>query len=278
MLDARLGVIERIRRMEHLLARSEQARVASAMMKGFSHELGNQVQIVKLSALELARRLSGLHMPPIDGPPLGVSPAASRPAMAAWTTISGPDGSSTVAAGRSGHSPAPRLELEELLTDMTSAADAVGTVLAQMFAAARPSDRDIIGPPVANLIRAAIDTVRPAVPSWLELRIELAETVQSYASAEELEAMVLSAILDAAHANHITLVVRERVIQSKRWVELLRFDDRHQMADGELAQMFEPHSLLHIVAAVAKVAGGDASVAPGRAGLELAVELPVAGV
>lgn len=278
MLDARLGVIERIRRMEHLLARSEQARVAAGMMKGFSHELGNQVQIVKLSALEIARRLGSLPMPAIDGPPLVVSPSASQPSMAAWTTHAG----APIAAGErrpaNGHSPAPRLELEELLSDMTSAADAVGGVLAQMFAAARPSDRDMIGPPVANLIRAAVDTVRPAVPSRLELRIDLAETVQSYASAEELEALVLSAILDAGQANHITLMVRERVIQNKRWIELLRFDDRHHMADGELAHMFEPHSLLHVVAAVAKVAGGDASVAPGRAGLELAVELPVAGV
>jgi hypothetical protein len=49
------------------------------------------------------------------------------------------------------------------------------------------------------------------------------------------------------------------------------------MPDGELAHMFEPHSLLHVIAGVAKVAGGDASLAPGRSGLELAVELPVAG-
>jgi hypothetical protein len=36
------------------------------------------------------------------------------------------------------------------------------------------------------------------------------------------------------------------------------------------------HTLLHIVAGVAKAAGGEASLAPGRGGLELAVELPVA--
>jgi hypothetical protein len=170
-----------------------------------------------------------------------------------------------------------RLELDELISDMAAAADAATSVLAQMFAAARPSDRDVIGPTVTQTVRAAVDVVRPAIPSSLELRIELADNVETYASAEELEAMVLAAVLDAAAANHITLVLRERVIQNKRWVELLRFDDRHHMPDGELAHMFEPHSLLHVIAGVAKVAGGDASLAPGRSGLELAVELPVAG-
>ena len=81
--------------------------------------------------------------------------------------------------------------------------------------------------------------------------------------------------LDAGNAERISLVLRERTIQNKRWVELLRIDDRHHLADGDYAHMFEPHSLLHVVAGVAKLAGGDASLAPGRGGLELAVELPV---
>jgi hypothetical protein len=233
MLEARLALIDRVRRVEHLLARAEQARIASQLMKGFSHELGNQVQIVKLCALELARRAT---------PPGGQVPP----------------------------------NIAELVTDMTTAADQTASVLLQMFAATRPSDRDVIGPVVSHAVRAAVDFARPAVPSSLELRIELADTVQTYATAEELEAMVLAAVLDACAANRMTLLLRERVIQNKRWVELLRFDDRHHMMDGELAHMFEPHSLLHVVAGVARAAGGEASLAPGRAGLELAVELPVA--
>jgi hypothetical protein len=66
------------------------------------------------------------------------------------------------------------------------------------------------------------------------------------------------------------------VISGKRWVEILRIDDRQQFNDGELAQMFEACSLLHVVVTAAKQAGGEASLAPGRGGLELAVELPVA--
>ncbi len=425
MLDARLGVIERIRRIEHLLARSEQARIAAALMKGFSHELGNQVQILKLSALELARRLAtddregvdpdaavvdgvdGLSVDGFVSPSLSLNAAAlaagfaatipsasgsspSLPAASSDGSSQGngsngashgngssqgdsnngasrgnraahgngsahgngngsahgagakssqySDGASSRSAGtmssqhadgvssrsamgsqrntddaasmragamsshvdgasssrsRSLHvhgtslqaqraeakraeAARSRLELDELVAGMTAAADASASVLAQMFATARPSDRDVIGPAVVEAVRAAVDVVRPAVPAALELRIELADTVQTYACAEELEAMVLAAVLDAASATHITLVLRERVIQNKRWVELLRFDDRHHMSDGELAHMFEPHSLLHVVAGVAKAAGGDASLAPGRSGLELAVELPVA--
>lgn len=229
MLEARLALIDRVRRIEHLLARGEQARIAAQLMKGFSHELGNQVQIVKLCALEIARR------------------SAQAP-----------------------------VQLDELIKDMSDAADQTAIVLAQMFAAARPPDRDLVGPAIANTIRTAVDQSRPAIASTIELRIDLADTVATYVSAEELEVLVFAALLDAQQANRITLVLRERTIQNKRWVELLRIDDRHHMPDGELAHMFEPHSLLHVVAGVAKVAGGEASLSPGRSGLELAVELPVA--
>lgn len=229
MLEARLGLIERIRREEHALALHEQARVAAALMKGRSHDLGNMVQIVKLSALEIARRL-----------------------------------------------PQTDADIQELVTDLTHAAEQATAVLAEMFAAARPSDRTLVGPPVAQSARAAVDLARPAIASSIELRIDLAESVQTYASAEELEALVLAALLDAHQAVRILLLVRERTIQNKRWVELVRIDDRHHLPDGELAHMFEPHSLLHVVAGVAKAAGGEVSLSPGRTGLELAVELPTA--
>lgn len=235
MLEARLGLIDRVRRVEHLLARAEQARIAAQLMKGFSHELGNQVQIAKLCAVEIARRVDDFA---------------------------------------NAHDKVP--DVRELITDMTSAAEQTGIVLAQMFAATRPSDRDVIGPAVSRAVRAAVDLARPAVTSAIELRIDLSDAVQTYATAEELEAMVLAAVLDAGNALTIQLLLRERTISGKRWVELLRLDDRHHMPDGELAHMFEPHSLLHVVAGVAKAAGGESSLAPGRSGLELAVELPVA--
>jgi hypothetical protein len=87
--------------------------------------------------------------------------------------------------------------------------------------------------------------------------------------------MVLAAALDARDATRVAFVLRERLIQGKRWVELLRFDDR-QIQEGDFAEMFESCSLLRVVAGCAKEGAGEASLSPGRNGLELAVELPVA--
>lgn len=227
VLEARLGLIDRIRRVEYTLAREEQVRTAGALMHGRAHELGNMVQIVKLSALELARR-------------------------------------------------AQNEAVKELVADMTEAAENATTILADMVRAARAQDRAIVGPAVAQIVRAAVDLARPALASTIELRVEIADNVLSFATGEELEALVLAALLDAQQAVSITVVVRERTLQGKRWLELLRLDDRHHLHEGELAQMFEPHSYLHIVAGVAKQAGGEVSLAPGRSGLELAVEMPIA--
>lgn len=231
MLEARLRLIDRIRRVEHTLAQGEQVKVAAALMKGRSHDLGNQVQIVKLSALELERRAK-------DRPECG--------------------------------------DLLELVTDMRQAADQAAVVLAEMFAAARPSDRELAGPVVTAAVRAAVDSARPALAGAVEVRIDLDDTVHTFASADELEALIVAAMLDASSSTRMSIAVRERVIQQKRWVEILRADDRQQFGDGDLAHMFEPHSLLHVVAGVAKLAGGEASLSPGRGGLELAIELPVA--
>lgn len=231
MLEARLRLVEHIRRVEHALARDEQAKVAAALMKGHSHELGNLLQIVKLSAVELERRVQGR------------------------------DGCA---------------DLVELTTDMRQAGDSAATVLGAMFAVARPAGRTEVGPIVGHAVRAAVDLARPAFAGTLELRIDLADTVHTHSSADELETMILASLLDAVKATHVAIVVRERVISGKRWVEILRIDDRQHFDDGELGAQLEAGSLLHTVASAAKQAGGDVSLAPGRGNLELAIELPVA--
>jgi hypothetical protein len=227
MLEARLRLIDRIRRVEHTLARDEQAKIAAALMRGRSHDLGNHIQVVKLTAYELERRA------------------------------------------------ADRADFLELIADMRVSAEEASTLLVEMVAATRAADRVEVGPVVTHTVRAAVEQGRAAVPGSLELRIDLDDTVHTYASTEELEAMVLAAILDAKSSTRMTIVARERLIQGRRWVEILRVDDRQQFGDGELAHMFEPHSLLHVVAGAAKMAGGEASLSPGRNGLELAIELPV---
>jgi hypothetical protein len=228
MLEARLALIERIRRVEHALAHAEQARVATALLKGRAHDLGNTVQVVKLSALEIARRLDG------------------------------------------------RADVAELVADMAGAADHASDVLQQMMASARPADRKLAGPVVSHTVRAAIDLARGALLAPIELRIELDDTVHTFCAADELEALVLAAALDASSATRLAFTLRERLVQGKRWVELLRVDDRQHFGDGELAHMFEESSLLRVVAGCAKEAQGAVSLSPTRGGVELAVELPVA--
>lgn len=226
MFEARLGVIERIRKVEHALAHAEQARIAQAVMRGRSHDLGNAIQIVKLTSLELSRRITDP-------------------------------------------------ETKQLIVDMNVASDEATKHLAEMVNLARPPDRRTVGAIVSHTVRAAVELVRPAMVTPIDLRIDIDDTVHTYCTSEELEAVVMAGALDAIGASKITFVVRERLIQNKRWVELLRFDDR-QLHDGDYAQMFEECSLLRVVAGAAKEGGGEASLSPGRAGLELAVELPVA--
>jgi nitrogen-specific signal transduction histidine kinase len=236
MLEARLELLDRIRKVEHAIAHAEQASTATALMRGRAHDLGNAIQIVKLSSLELSHRVAELNRP----------------------------------------------DIVELIADMQAEADKATTVLANMIDATRNADRIQYGPVISHAIRAAIETARPAFLTPIELRIDLDDTVHTYCSAEEIEAIVFASALEAAGsprsstgATRMTFSIRERVIQSKRWVELLRIDDR-QVHDGDYAHMFEAGSLLKVVAQCAKAAGGEASIAPGRSGLELAVELPVA--
>ena len=235
MLEARLELVERIRKVEHAMAHAEQATTAAALMRGRAHDLGNAIQVVKLTSLELQHRVAELNRP----------------------------------------------DIVELITDMQAEADHAAKVLADMIDATRSADRMAYGPVISHAIRAAIEAARPAFLTPIELRIDLDDTVHTYSSAEELEAIIFASAIEAAGsrsttaATRMTFAVRERVIQSKRWVELLRIDDR-QVHDGDYAHMFEAGSLLKVVAQCAKAAGGEASIAPGRGGLELAVELPVA--
>jgi hypothetical protein len=55
-LQVRLELLERVRTIELALARAEHARAAASLVRGRTHELGNQVQILRLASIELERR------------------------------------------------------------------------------------------------------------------------------------------------------------------------------------------------------------------------------
>jgi len=214
----RLALIERIHEVEVALARDQHAATAAQLMRGRSHELGNQVQILKLASLELERRAT-------------------------------PDQA-------------------ELIGDMRTAADQAAIVLDDMMAAARPPERSSVGPAFAPAVRLSIEEARGGVKAAVELRSELGDGAVTRATAEELSAIVFALLLDADDAKSITIMLRERQINKKPWVELLRFDSR----DGVDA---ETSRYLHFLEAAVRPGGGEASLSPGRHGLELAIAFPI---
>src|SRR5262245_31073675 len=55
-LEAQLALLDRIRLVERTLSRDDQAKIVAALIRDHTHQLGNQVQIVKLASVELERR------------------------------------------------------------------------------------------------------------------------------------------------------------------------------------------------------------------------------
>lgn len=230
MLEARLALVERLRRVEHGFARAEQARAAAALVRGRSHTLGNAIQIVKLASLELEQRLAGTSAPPVVGP-----------------------------------------DTLELVRDLRGAADQATGVLDELFAAAQPEERTVAGAAVVPVVRAAVDLARPALAAPIALAVELDEAARTLATGDELEALVIASLLDAAAAVELALVVRARTIEGKPWIELIRMDDRAAPPDDDA---LSPGGALHVVHAIAELCRGEVTLAPGRRGLELAVALP----
>jgi hypothetical protein len=161
--------------------------------------------------------------------------------------------------------------LVEVRTASSRATDAFSALLS---ATTRPL-RTALGPPVAPVVRATVELVRPAIGAALELRAELIDAAQSRLRAEELEAIVLACTLDVAAAPRITLILRERIIENRRWIELVRIDPGggHDLA---LELELEPPSWLGVVDQLAREVGGELSLSAGRSGRELVVAWPVA--
>jgi hypothetical protein len=153
-------------------------------------------------------------------------------------------------------------ELKELVADLVTATEQATTVLGQLIAAAN-AEAPAAKAPIAPAVRAAAALIQPAAAAPVEVAIEIGDDVMARASADELEALALALLYDAVDGARVRLVVRPRTIAGKAHVQLLRCDDRR---DGAVSPLVE---------ALAIHAGGEASAAPGRDGLEIAVELPV---
>jgi hypothetical protein len=162
-----------------------------------------------------------------------------------------------------------------LVGDIRTAATEAHATLAKVVALAQPAPRAAVTSPFAPTVRAALDIVRPALPIEVAVHDELLASVAACRlDADELELLAIAILLDAHAAPAVELSLRERVIGGLPWFELIRHDTRPGAVslDRELV----PPSLLAVADQLARLGGGELSLAPGRHGHELVVALPSA--
>ena len=166
-------------------------------------------------------------------------------------------------------------DLDGLVTDICTAAGEARATLGKLLALAQPAPRAAVTTPFAPTVRAALDIVRSALPIEVAVHDELlASTASCRLDADELELLAIAILLDAHTAPAMSLSLRERTIAGATWFELIRHDTRPGAVslDTELV----PPSLLAVADQLARIAGGELSLAPGRHGHELVVALPSA--
>jgi hypothetical protein len=162
-----------------------------------------------------------------------------------------------------------------LVSDIRTAAGEARATLGKLLALAQPTPRVAVTAPFAPTVRAALDIVRPALPIEVAVHDELlASTASCRLDADELELLAIAILLDAHTAPAVSLSLRERTIDGATWFELIRRDTRPGAVslDTELV----PPSLLAVADQLARIGGGELSLAPGRHGHELVVALPSA--
>ena len=231
-IDERLALVERQRRFEWDLAREVHARAAAHLVAGKTHNLLNLIQIIELAALELSQR----------------GDATTR----------------------------------EFLADLTKAAEDAKRQLTELMAVARPEDVVAPGARVGAAITSAVETVRTAGAIAIDLHLAVQAEVTTRCSAAELEHVIYGLTLDAVAAgtgepppagasgpspSTIELFVRERLIDGKPWLEIVR---------GAPGAPSGDHFDLRAVEAIAQKHGGELARSERRGGgTELVVALPL---
>jgi hypothetical protein len=233
--DERLALVERQRRFEWELARDAHTRAAGQFVAGKTHDLLNLVQIVELASLELSRRCN-------------------------------PD------AG-------------EFITDLLKAADDAKHQLKELMAVARPDVPAVPGARVGAALTAAVETVRAASTIPVDLHLTVPAEITTRCTAVELEHVIYGLVLDAvATADEasgqgrspdgaIELFVRERVIEGKPWLEIVR-----GARAGDAVAHDGAHFDLRAVEVIAAKNGGELAQSERRGGgTEVVVALPLQG-
>jgi hypothetical protein len=167
-------------------------------------------------------------------------------------------------------------EAEEFITDLRKAADDAKHQLRELMAVARPEEIIVPGAHVGAAITAAVETVRAASTIAVDLHLAVGSEVATRCSEEELAHVVYGLTLDAATTEAevapdapgaIELFVRERTIDGKPWLEIVR---------GVRVELGGEHFDLQAVEAIAVKNGGELANSERRGGgTELVVALPV---
>ena len=154
---------------------------------------------------------------------------------------------------------------QEFILDLQRAAVDAQVALVQLMEVARPERPIVRGVPVGAAITAAIETVRAFVA--VDVHLAVAPETATRCMAEDLEHLVIGLALDVVDdVPRIELAVRERTIDGKPWVEIVR---------GALPRS-EGSFELRVVEAIAARAGGELAVSERRDGeIEVIVALPV---
>lgn len=153
---------------------------------------------------------------------------------------------------------------KEFLDDLLRAAEDAKVSLRQLMELAR-AERPIVHALVAPAVAAALASLREIVTPKLELALE-PDTV-TRCTTEELEHLILGLVLDVVDQD-FELMIRERQIDGRRWVELVR--SSVTIPAGDRLE-------LRVVDAIAHRAGGELAMSDRRGGgIDVVVALPVA--
>ncbi len=157
---------------------------------------------------------------------------------------------------------------KEFIDDLTRAAKDAQVSLHALMELARPEVVVVRGPAVGATVTRVVAEIRTAVEVDLHLAVR-AETATALA-AEQLAYLVIGLVLDAAGAPRIELFVRDRTIDGKAWIEIVRGTDvALDGSDG--GDGFD----LRGVELLAKAVGGELARSERRGGgTELVVALP----
>ena len=156
---------------------------------------------------------------------------------------------------------------EEFLADLTKAAGDAQERLTEMMAVARPPDVIERGAAVGAAVTSAVETVRAASTIPVDVHLAVAPDVATRCTTTELQHLIFGLALDAAEVGAVELFVRERTIDGKPWVEIVR-----GARDDLAGDRFD----LRAVEAIAQKNGGELARSDRRGGgTELVVALPV---